>query len=218
MAVGQLHFLSPLFWWQQWIRWIIKSIATEFVGRKSKCRFFFFRSVWGWIVLLRTKLTGCNEPWTKNQTYVDIKRNVRFCTFANDPKKKKIKQSATTFFVDAFESTFEGKFFFYVSLFRVIWKLLINDVNLTTEQKKKMCVSQLSKWKLLFHIFISNCLCAKSLLGNLNFFFFETEMFWSTPLMLLHAPLKRQKNAPFFKRHLLMKIANERTIWVGFMP
>lgn len=70
MAVAQ-HFLSSsLFWQQQCIRWIIKSNAQSC---KSKCRLLFCTFyMFCWYIPHIWKSTGCNEPWTKNETYVDI--------------------------------------------------------------------------------------------------------------------------------------------------
>lgn len=42
VAVARRHFLSRLFWWQQWIRWIIKS-NVELCS--AKCEMQFFSSV-----------------------------------------------------------------------------------------------------------------------------------------------------------------------------
>lgn len=70
VAVARRHFLSLLFWWQQWIRWIIKS-NVELCSAKCEMQLFFCCCcwlcpclcyiLWRAIVSIQTS-SGCNEP------------------------------------------------------------------------------------------------------------------------------------------------------------
>lgn len=118
--------------------WICANRNAGFCSARFMCIFGAFVSLW--------RSTGCNEPSTKNKTYVDIKRMFlfQFSRLFSMPsiQKLQIERIFCCFFYfnfcscPSFPKLYISIFFLFSALlFCVIWKLRINDVSLTTEQK-----------------------------------------------------------------------------------